>query len=272
MTHQQINEIEKIIGHKFNHKELLIQAYTRRSYTEENPGADNNEVLETLGDSIINMYVTHAIISKYRMNPAFFRGLKLEINEGVLSEMRREIVCGKNLANHAQRLGLANPDYIRMGNGDRQNKVFEQQSVQEDLLESIVGAVAMDLEGQYFGLNFPAKYLLDLIVHLLDLGNLDTSHRFTRYSGRALEHSPDIGVDNFNPINYLQELWKAGQIPMPVYRDEGGSEGRWTYSASIFEKGLSFSATVATKKEAKMHAAVKLYDEIKLNYKTNGEK
>ena len=41
--------IEDQIGHKFKNRDLLRQAFVRRSYSQEN-GGENNEVLEFIGD------------------------------------------------------------------------------------------------------------------------------------------------------------------------------------------------------------------------------
>ena len=254
MKQEQIKEIEQILGYEFKNKQFLIQAYTRRSFTEENPGTDNNEILEMIGDAVINQQVTLALYEKHRSNLA-------NINEGILTAMRQEIVCGKNLAKHAVRLGLVKQDCFRLGKGDRLNRVYEQESVREDLLESIVGAVAIDLQN-YVGFNYPVRILMTLVVRLLDLKNLDIFRPYIYYPKQAFEHSSNIGKDNHNPINYLQELWRAKRIPAYTYKDEGGFEGNWTYSISMPEKGLHFTATERTKKKASMSVAKKLYEEI----------
>ena len=287
MNKQQITKIEKAIGYEFKCKALLIQAYTRRSFTEENPGEANNEILETLGDAAINLYVAYMIVSKCRIKPIPFHELRTQISEGILTEMRKEIVCGANLAKHAKRLKLIDPEYMRLGNGDRLCRVYEQPSVQEDLLESIVGAVVIDLEevGD-FGVMAADNPLLKLIRRLLDVDNFDVSRFLSPHSWEVPAHGMDDDTDNFNepndldklfeeclfrrsvhvagsnPINALQELCQAHVIPAPIYKDEGGMDGSWTYSVTIPQKKMYFSAMASTKKEAKMRAATKLYNEI----------
>ena len=49
MDEMNFNFIEKQIGYTFENKELLQQAFIRRSYSKENGGEDN-EVLEFIGD------------------------------------------------------------------------------------------------------------------------------------------------------------------------------------------------------------------------------
>ena len=51
------------IGYKFKNIDLLNQAFTRRSYTEEN-GGENNEILEFIGDKALDLAVVKVLVSK----------------------------------------------------------------------------------------------------------------------------------------------------------------------------------------------------------------
>ena len=53
--------IENQIDYKFKNRDLLQQAFVRRSYSVENGGA-NNEVLEFIGDKALD-FVVSAMIS-----------------------------------------------------------------------------------------------------------------------------------------------------------------------------------------------------------------
>ena len=52
------------IGYSFKNLDLLQQAFTRRSYTVEN-GGENNEVLEFIGDKALDFVVVKLLIQKY---------------------------------------------------------------------------------------------------------------------------------------------------------------------------------------------------------------
>ena len=56
--------VERLISYEFNEPELMFQAFTRRSYSQENGGA-NNEVLEFTGDSVLNCYVTKILMDRF---------------------------------------------------------------------------------------------------------------------------------------------------------------------------------------------------------------
>jgi len=80
------------LGHAFRHPELLRQALTHRSF-----GADQNERLEFIGDSILNCVIAVAL---YRRFP--------HMTEGELSRLRANLVNKDTL--HRLALGEEDPD------------------------------------------------------------------------------------------------------------------------------------------------------------------
>lgn len=65
MNRQDIDFVQSSINYQFKNLQLLEQAFTRRSYSEEHPEVQNNEVLEFYGDEILDFFVT-----KIMQNPA----------------------------------------------------------------------------------------------------------------------------------------------------------------------------------------------------------
>lgn len=56
--------IENQIDYKFKNKDLLQQAFIRRSYSAEKGGSDN-EVLEFIGDKVLDMIVVQMLTEEY---------------------------------------------------------------------------------------------------------------------------------------------------------------------------------------------------------------
>ena len=56
--------IQNQIGYKFKNLDLLQQAFVRRSYSQEN-GGENNEVLEFIGDKVLDLFIVKFLIEKY---------------------------------------------------------------------------------------------------------------------------------------------------------------------------------------------------------------
>ena len=87
-------KLSEQIGYTFQNPELLRNALTHSSYTNEkgHSGFKDNERLEFLGDAVFD-----AVISEYLYE-------KLEdVEEGKLTKLRALIVCERSLADRAER-------------------------------------------------------------------------------------------------------------------------------------------------------------------------
>lgn len=141
--------IEEKIGYSFKNKGLLLQAFTRSSYAEENSISVDNERLEFIGDSVLGVIIVKLLALRYRRpNFNFYQSIEYqnsfvcELDESELSELKINFVKKSSLAEVIGELGLEN--HLRMSNGDISQKIYEEASVKEDLLEAIIGAIAID--------------------------------------------------------------------------------------------------------------------------------
>ena len=64
MDEKEIKFIQDQIGYTFKKQELLVQAFTRRSYSMENGGQDN-EVLEFIGDKALDFVVVKSRFKRF---------------------------------------------------------------------------------------------------------------------------------------------------------------------------------------------------------------
>lgn len=134
-------EIENKLGYEFNNKTLLLQAFTRSSYSAEHIEAESNEVLEFIGDSVLSAITVKHLSERYssiKFNNYFFSELK----EDELSKMKIDVVKRSTLAIAIERLDLHN--YLLVGKSDEKMGVQNEASVKEDLFEAIIGAIAID--------------------------------------------------------------------------------------------------------------------------------
>lgn len=144
MNFEKINlgYIQDLIGYEFKNSCLLQQAFTRRSFSHENSGFADNEILEFYGDVALNLYVSS------EMSKLFGRVANgqyvSEKQEGELSEIRSKSVNKNRLSHCISVLGLEK--FLKLGSTDIKNEVWKNDSVKEDLFEAIVGAVAIDSE------------------------------------------------------------------------------------------------------------------------------
>lgn len=148
--------------------DLLQQAFIRRSYANENGGEDN-EVLEFIGDKVLDFIVVMLLSEKYGYFLSecddFDRNTEYnefcsEYHENDLTEIKKNLVERKMLAYKIDMLGLG--EYLIMGKCDRNNHIQEKDSVKEDLFEAILGAVALDSKWDIAELREVVEIMLDI--------------------------------------------------------------------------------------------------------------
>lgn len=127
------NDLENSLGYEFRKPELLAHALVHRSWLsgKEMPYWENNERLEFLGDSILNMLVTEYLYKTYPHLP-----------EGDLSKMKSIVVSGQALTKIARSWNLG--EYLRVGKGEARNGGRNRDSLLEDAFEAILGAIYLD--------------------------------------------------------------------------------------------------------------------------------
>ncbi|GAA6204216.1 MULTISPECIES: ribonuclease III [Thalassotalea] len=121
-----INQLSKKLGYRFQEPTLLIQALTHRSAK-----GDHNERLEFLGDSILGFVIAETLYDKFPQE-----------NEGDLTRMRSSLVKGVTLAEVARGFNLG--DYLILGPGELKSGGHRRDSILEDAVEAIIGAIYID--------------------------------------------------------------------------------------------------------------------------------
>ena len=114
------------IGYRFNQPALLTRALTHRSH-----GAEHNERLEFLGDSVVNCAVA---LELYRKFPG--------LTEGELSRLRASLVSQPSLAAIATTSGFGK--HLRLGEGELRSGGAQRPSMLADAVEAVIGAAFLD--------------------------------------------------------------------------------------------------------------------------------
>lgn len=170
----QINRLESKLGYTFNNKLLLTQALTHRSAK-----GDNNERLEFLGDSILGYVIARALFEKFP-----------KASEGELTRMRSSLVRGVTLAELGRDFSLG--EHLILGPGELKSGGFRRDSILEDSVEAIIGAVFLDSD------------MITCRALVLDW-----------FTSRIVQISP--GKSQKDPKTRLQEYLQGRRLPLPVY-------------------------------------------------------
>ena len=166
--------LAKKLGLSFNKPQLLVVALTHRSM-----GANNNERLEYLGDSVLGFVIAQQL---YALFPT--------AGEGALSRLRASLVNQTSLAELAKQHNLG--DYLILGSGELKSGGFRRESILSDTLEAIIGAILLDQ-----GIERCQAWILNLFA----------------------EKFAELKADNWykDPKTRLQELMQARRKELPVY-------------------------------------------------------
>ena len=142
-------------------------------------GANNNERLEYLGDSVLGFVIAQKL---YDMFP--------DASEGDLSRLRASLVNQTSLAELAREHNIG--DYLILGSGELKSGGYRRDSILSDALEAIMGALVKDR-----GIEQCQDWVLNLFVNKLAELDLKKSQK--------------------DPKTQLQELMQARKIELPVY-------------------------------------------------------
>ena len=128
-----LKEFEDKLNYQFKESKWLDQAFTHKSFIYEtnHPEKGDNEVLEFLGDSVLNLAISHLLLKKFP-----------EAQEGALSMMRSQLVKRSTLASLAKELQLEG--YLLLGKSQQLNGGVGKTSILANTYEALIGAIFMD--------------------------------------------------------------------------------------------------------------------------------
>ena len=127
------SSFEKRVGFTFGKKQLLMQAFTHRSFLNEHKGPDieHNERLEFLGDAVLELVVTDFLYKKYP-----------EKTEGDLTAYRAALVNTNSISDAATKLGMN--DYLLLSKGEAKDMGRARQYILANTYEAFIGALYLD--------------------------------------------------------------------------------------------------------------------------------
>src|SRR3989344_2453071 len=121
-------EFEKSAGLSFKNKLLLQQAFTHRSYINENRSLrlSHNERLEFLGDAVLELVITKYLFDNF---PAK--------NEGEMTSYRSALVNANTLSEVAEEIGMN--DYLLLSRGEAKDTGRARQYILANTYETFIG-------------------------------------------------------------------------------------------------------------------------------------
>lgn len=120
------------LGGKFVNLQLLITAFTHRSYLNEHKksASEHNERLEFLGDAVLELVVTEYLYVTYG-EP-----------EGILTNWRSSLVRTESIGAAASRLGFS--DLLRLSRGEKRGTDRARAQILANTFEAVIGALYLE--------------------------------------------------------------------------------------------------------------------------------
>ncbi len=149
---------EKTLGASFKNTELLITAFTHRSYVNEHRKSvrEHNERLEFLGDAVLELVVTQYLYAKFKQP------------EGVLTNWRSALVRTESISAAAHRLDFE--PLLRLSRGEKRGTERARAQILANCYEAVIGALYLD-QGYDAAKQFIEKSLLSTFQEILASGS-----------------------------------------------------------------------------------------------------
>ncbi|KAL6903528.1 hypothetical protein ACP4OV_004341 [Aristida adscensionis] len=237
-------ELEELIGYKFKHKGLLLQAFVHPSFNKHSGGCYQR--MEFLGDAVLEYLMTSYLYSTYPdLKPGQITDLKsLAVNNNSFAYVAVKKSIHKYLIKDSKHLTAAVnkfENYVNLSNSEKD--LSEEPAcpkVLGDIVESCVGAVLLD---SGFDLNHVWKLMLMLLKPLLSFSDM-----------------------HINPMRELRELCQCNDfelgLPEPL---KANGEYHVKVEVTINGKKTSCAAANRNSRDARKLAAQEALSKLK-NY------
>lgn len=204
--------------------ELYNLAFTHSSYVNEKNAKDDYERLEYLGDAVLELVSSDYLYHNFNEE------------EGVLTKLRANYVCGNACFTYASELGFSK--YIKVSNGEEKEGGRYKKVILADIFEAFIGAIYLDL-----GFDTVKRVILDIITPYIE-GN---------------------GTEFFNDYkSKLQELVQTERRSVHYeLLDEQGPDHKKVFTMAVKVDDITYGTGIGnSKKDAEQEAAKDALDKL----------
>ncbi|MFQ3612525.1 MAG: ribonuclease III domain-containing protein [Cyanobacteriota bacterium] len=175
MKPEDIAVVEKRLNYTFKDKSLLVRALTRKAFAQEQKqqgkSCEDQEVYRILGDAVLKAILVEMLIQH-----------GYDSRESITNK-RIDLEKRENLGKMFEGMGIA--PFIRLGIGEKKQRISSQSSVLGETFEALVAAVHIDA-GNY---EKTKKFVIDL------------------FSEPVLESSNHRVSEQKSGLNEISKMW-----------------------------------------------------------------
>jgi ribonuclease-3 len=206
---------QKVLGVVFDDIQLLVTAFTHRSYLNEHKKtvSEHNERLEFLGDAVLELIVTEYLYANFK-EP-----------EGILTNWRSSLVRTESIGAAAAKFDFE--PLLRLSRGEKHGTDRARAQILANSYEAVVGAVYLD-KGYGAAKSFITKSILVTFKEILKTGSW------------------------MDPKSNLQEVAQSKDGHTPIYKvlAEEGPDHEKTFTVGVFVNGKLKGTGVGPSKQA----------------------
>ncbi len=187
---------------------VFLEAFTHRSYRNENNLDYDNERLEFLGDAILELLVGEFLFKNFP-----------EAREGRLSKIKSAVVNTASLSNIARRLDF--DQYLRLGLGEEKaNRGLRRERA--DVVESFTAALYLTV-GLQETRQFIMPYLEDEVERYLSEGSRNFKGRLLEAVQQRWDDPPTYHVKSVKGPEHAPRYNVVVKVNGEVYADGSGA-------------------------------------------------
>lgn len=167
------------LGTTFNDVNLLVLAFTHRSYVNEHRKtvSEHNERMEFLGDAVLELVVTEFLYGNYT-EP-----------EGILTNWRSSLVRTESISDAAKRSDFE--PLLRLSRGEKRGSERARAQILANTYEAVVGALYLD-KGYEAAKQFIAKSLLPTFDEILESGSWMDAKSHLQEKAQAVDSATPV--------------------------------------------------------------------------------
>jgi len=216
---------DETLGVVFNNIELLMTAFTHRSYVNEHKKSvtEHNERLEFLGDAVLELVVTDYLYSNH-----------VEA-EGILTNWRSALVRTESIAAAAARLEFE--PMLRLSKGEKRGSDRARMQILANSYEAVIGAMYLD-QGYDAAKKFITDTLITTFENILSTGSwLDPKSRYQEVIQSEEGFTPQYRVLSEEGPDHDKEF-TVGVFVNDDLRAQGNGPSKQAAQVSSAEKAL----------------------------------
>lgn len=148
----------EVLGFDFDNIDLLITAFTHRSYVNEHKKSTSthNERLEFLGDAVLELVVTDYLYQNFAEA------------EGILTNWRSALVRTESIGAAGKILEYL--PLLRLSRGEKHGSERAKQQILANVFEALIGAIYLD-KGYGVARGFIEKHILSKLKSIIENGS-----------------------------------------------------------------------------------------------------